>query len=250
MFPTTRMRFDEVESTNDLGRQWSGSIGHGSLLITAQHQTRGRGRRGAQWHDCPGTSALMTYVVEAPVPISDAWKLSFAASLAARDACANVTCADIGIEWPNDIVFANRKVGGILIETVPLANTSWIAIIGIGVNVLQSDFSEKNPYPVAPISIQEIVTDRLPDVESMVSATSSALGPLLDLVGTTDGWATLVTEWMQHLIIGGSQAGLDDDGELVTGVLDSVDAATGRGLLILTDGARVFARPVERGTNG
>jgi len=118
-------RFDEVDSTNRVaaGLAWAGA-GDG-LVVVADHQTAGRGRRGRPWESHPG-SALLVSVVMRPVPDL----VTLAAGLAAAEACEAVTGVPTTLKWPNDVQVGGAKVGGILSELVAGA-----AVVGLGVNL-------------------------------------------------------------------------------------------------------------------
>jgi len=118
--------FDEVDSTNrvaaDLVRQGAGD----GLVVGADHQTAGRGRRGRTWESRPG-AALLVSVVLRPVPPL----VTLAAGVAAADACRAVAGVDAVLKWPNDVLLAGgAKVGGILSELVGDA-----AVVGLGLNL-------------------------------------------------------------------------------------------------------------------
>ena len=118
--------FAEVDSTNrvaaDLARQGAPD----GLVIGADHQTRGRGRRGRSWESRPG-SALLVSVVLRPVPPV----VTLAAGVAAAEACETVAGARVGLKWPNDVLAEDgRKLGGILSELVGDA-----VVVGLGLNL-------------------------------------------------------------------------------------------------------------------
>jgi len=89
-------------------------------IVVADYQTGGRGRLERRWVSPAGTALLVSYVLE-PHPL-----LSLAAGVAAAEACGR----DVLLKWPNDLLLAGRKVGGILVETTPQK-----AICGVGVNL-------------------------------------------------------------------------------------------------------------------
>jgi BirA family biotin operon repressor/biotin-[acetyl-CoA-carboxylase] ligase len=126
----------ETESTQDAARAAAG--GRPGLVLVAGRQTRGRGRHGRVWEQRGDLGVAMTAVVEA----AESEFLSKVAGLAAWSACR---CALDGteaggrvrIKAPNDVVVdepggARRKLAGVLIE-----QGDGLAMIGIGVNVLQ-----------------------------------------------------------------------------------------------------------------
>lgn len=109
------IHLDSVASTQDVARD----MPIGSVVI-ADHQTAGRGRLEHRWEAPPGTALLVSFVLT-PNPL-----LSLAAGVAAADACGH----GVRLKWPNDILLAGRKVGGILVEATP-----YKAVCGIGINL-------------------------------------------------------------------------------------------------------------------
>ncbi len=126
-----------VESTNTamLAAAQDGAP-HASVLV-AEEQTAGKGRLGRTW-TAPTRSGLFVSILVRPEVPAAAWTwLPLLAGLAARDAAARAGRLEIGLKWPNDLVvgageLADRKLGGILCETVPGAV---VVVVGIGINV-------------------------------------------------------------------------------------------------------------------
>lgn len=118
-------RLPEVGSTNrvaaDLARAGAGD----GLVVVADQQTAGRGRRGRAWESRPGT-ALLVSVLLRPAPVL----VTLAAGLAAADACAAVSGVQPALKWPNDLLLGEAKLGGILAEVVGDA-----VVVGLGVNL-------------------------------------------------------------------------------------------------------------------
>lgn len=246
------MRYNEVTSTNDLAREWAQAAIGDSVLITASHQTAGRGRRGAGWHDTPGSGALMTFIVHPELAVADAWKLAFIAALAAQDACEKYAGAGVvQIGWPNDLVAGGRKLGGILIETTPLKGNRWAALVGIGINVCALAPELAAQIEVESTSLSEIAppAGRV-DVEGVIGAVSESIEPLLADLTTDAGWARCMREYASRLAVGGPQEGVDATGAIVAGVIEGVDRITGEGLLRTSAGAVVRCRPAQREANG
>ena len=95
---------------------------HGTL-VSAGEQTAGRGREGRRWHAPPGSALLCSLVLrDAPALLS----------LRAGVAVAEAIGPAAALKWPNDVLLAERKVSGILVEARP--QDRW-AVVGIGVNV-------------------------------------------------------------------------------------------------------------------
>ena len=140
----------ECASTNDIAREWASDAldpAPSGALMTADFQTRGRGQRGHQWQAEAGRSALMSYVYRLP-PDADPAQLGFVAALAVTEVCrASQSAAQI--KWPNDVLLNGKKVAGILVEV-----TGSVAIIGIGINVSQTEFAGAAEYAYPPTSLK------------------------------------------------------------------------------------------------
>jgi len=109
-----------------------------ACLLVAERQTGGRGRLGRSWRTERGAS--LTFSLALPIARADWSGLSLAIGVAVADALEpSHGTPRIGLKWPNDLWLldapgSGRKLGGILIETAPLA-ASRVAVIGIGLNI-------------------------------------------------------------------------------------------------------------------
>ena len=128
--------FDVVGSTSAVARELAvADAAHGTTVI-AEHQTAGRGRQGREWIDQPGASLLMSVVLrprQQGAPVTQALPLLVGAVCAF--AIRATTRVGAGIEWPNDLVVGDRKVGGILCEAGSAGVRGDYVIAGIGINV-------------------------------------------------------------------------------------------------------------------
>lgn len=105
-------RVDETGSTNaDLTALAAAGAPEGVVLV-ADHQTVGRGRRGRRWDAPPGSSLLASVLFRPPLPIGRLHLVTAAVGLAALDAVADVTGVRPSLKWPNDVVADDRVVGG------------------------------------------------------------------------------------------------------------------------------------------
>ena len=98
-------------------------------VVLAEEQRAGMGRHGHTWHSEAG-SGIYCSMVLAPAPV-----LTLALGLAAQDAIAESTGISCDLRWPNDVMIADRKVAGILVQ---LSGAK--AIAGIGINVNHESF--------------------------------------------------------------------------------------------------------------
>ena len=86
-------------------------------VVIADHQTAGRGRRGARWEDEPGASLLMSIVLRPDLEPARLPMLSYVAAVAVAEALAAVAPVVPRLKWPNDVLVGGRKIAGILLET-------------------------------------------------------------------------------------------------------------------------------------
>ena len=124
-----------TRSTNDIALEaMSEGAPHG-LLVVADHQTAGRGRRGRTWmSDRPGENLLFTVLLRLKGAGSTFSNITLAIGLALRDALQPRLDDDVRIKWANDLMVRNRKLGGILVES-QMRNQERFFAVGIGVNV-------------------------------------------------------------------------------------------------------------------
>ncbi|MDQ3580421.1 MAG: biotin--[acetyl-CoA-carboxylase] ligase, partial [Pseudomonadota bacterium] len=130
----------EVTSTNQvlLDRAREQAIdGH---LCLAEHQRAGRGRQGRPWA-MPWGAGLCLSLGFRLDPMSLPAFLGIAAGIGAVRAIRRTGLAAAGLKWPNDILFHDRKLGGILVETRVTPSGAGIAVVGIGINVAWPPFS-------------------------------------------------------------------------------------------------------------
>jgi BirA family biotin operon repressor/biotin-[acetyl-CoA-carboxylase] ligase len=117
--------FAEVDSTNRLAADLARGGAPDGVVVGADHQTAGRGRRGRTWESQPGAALLVSVVLRPSPPL-----VTLAAGLAAADACQATAGVRADLKWPNDILVGEAKVGGILAELVGDA-----AVVGLGLNL-------------------------------------------------------------------------------------------------------------------
>lgn len=142
------IELDSIDSTNNYAMRLidADTAQHG-LCITANYQTAGKGQRGKQWDNAACESLLMSIIVVPRWSIDQQFLLSAAVAVAVADVLTTLHSSWIvAIKWPNDIFINDKKTAGILIENVLRGNKWQFAVIGIGLNILQSEFSTSLPH--------------------------------------------------------------------------------------------------------
>jgi BirA family biotin operon repressor/biotin-[acetyl-CoA-carboxylase] ligase len=136
------LHMGEVNSTNDLAKdllrnddreEWD--------MILADHQTKGRGQRENIWISGSGQNLTMSLILRPPIlKALTPWEISMAIALAVRDLIDHETNRECLIKWPNDIIIADKKIAGILIENIWAGDAIQYSVLGVGLNLRQRDF--------------------------------------------------------------------------------------------------------------
>ena len=132
--------FDSIDSTNTFARSLKENECPSGTLIIADEQTAGKGRQGRQWQSQKGKNLLFTVVTRPLFVLDKVRVLPFAAALAAADGIEQETKSAVECKWPNDLLIDGKKVAGMLIETTTQNDAIMNVILGIGINVNQTEF--------------------------------------------------------------------------------------------------------------
>lgn len=136
------IKVSAIDSTNSFARKfYEGDPDFEPVCVQAAHQTKGRGQRGSNWESKPGENLTFSILYpQKKLAVSRHFILSATISLAVLETLEKFSIPNLKVKWPNDILSARKKVGGILIENVLKTNKIVASIIGIGLNVNQTDF--------------------------------------------------------------------------------------------------------------
>ena len=136
------IKLDAIDSTNDFLKGISvlpETINF--TVVTAETQTKGKGQMGQKWESEAGRNLIMSVLLKDVFKdINELFHLNIVFSLAVIDALNSYKVPELSIKWPNDIMSYNKKIGGILIENSIKSDGDIISIVGLGLNVNQTDF--------------------------------------------------------------------------------------------------------------
>lgn len=181
-----------VGSTNKEARIRAQRGDRAPLWITAVEQTQGRGRMGRSWVS-PAGNLFASLLLREPAPPERAPELAFVAALALRDAViaeAPALAPELSFKWPNDLLLADRKCAGILIEGEVAAGESLCVVIGIGANC--ASHPPDAAYPATDFRAQgaAIAPDRL------FQGLSATMCRRLAQWDRGQGFAAIVDDWL------------------------------------------------------
>jgi len=126
--------FDEIDSTNSALMAAAGAGAPSGLVYAAERQTAGRGRRGRRWMGELGGTLMFSLLWRFNLGVAALSGLSLVVGLAVARALSQLGVAGAKLKWPNDIVCAEGKLGGILTELSGEAHGPSAVVIGVGLN--------------------------------------------------------------------------------------------------------------------
>jgi BirA family biotin operon repressor/biotin-[acetyl-CoA-carboxylase] ligase len=201
--------FPTVGSTNDVAHERATAGAAGGLLVIADEQTAGRGRLDRRWWAPPGSSLLLSLLLRPPLPPAQAARLTMCLGLAAVEGIEAVTGLHPGLKWPNDLLLAGRKLGGMLTELRLDGERLAYAVLGLGINV-NITFPPSASASTAP-----------PELADSAIGLSMALGRPVDRLALLAALLARCEAWYERTLAGESPhaawaARLDTIGRRVT----------------------------------
>ncbi|NOQ35737.1 MAG: bifunctional biotin--[acetyl-CoA-carboxylase] ligase/biotin operon repressor BirA [Methylococcaceae bacterium] len=217
----------QIESTNSYLVECAKSESSLGRVCFAESQTGGRGRRGRQWVSPFGANIYLSLLWQFENGFSAISGLSLAVGVAVVRALSDMGVKNIGLKWPNDIFWQDKKLGGILIEVSGESGGDCSAVIGLGLNLY------------LPEKETSTITQPWTDLERIIGThnysrnqlASLLLNHLLPIVASfeNDTFAAYLQEWRSYdcmqgkavaIYIGQQQfdgvvAGIDDNGMLL-----------------------------------
>jgi BirA family biotin operon repressor/biotin-[acetyl-CoA-carboxylase] ligase len=251
MSPGTRFgeirRFAELDSTNRYLVDEARAGGAEGLVVMADHQTAGRGRLGRRWEAPAGANLLVSVLLRPALAIEELHLCTAAMALAARTACGQMTAVEATLKWPNDLLVGEKKLAGILAESVPNPpgpadggrSGRRAVVVGLGLNV-GWPAPEGEPGAVAPPDDLGPATSlwresgRRVEPHDLLTVLLADLDHRLDELASAEGRRRLVSEYRSRCSTLGRDVMVSLPGEKISG---SVVDITVEGHLLVDVGA-------------
>jgi BirA family transcriptional regulator, biotin operon repressor / biotin---[acetyl-CoA-carboxylase] ligase len=219
-----------VSSTMDLARDEAESGAPHGMIVVADEQTRGQGRRGRRWTSPPG-NVYVTIIVRPE--LRDMRSLAMVAPLAVCEAIDSLAGVRSAIKWPNDVLIGGRKVAGILIDTHIGGAGDGYALVGVGINV-SLEPSQYDEIREIATSLAAESSDRI-SREIVVAAFLNRFERLYAAAAVDD---SVYEAWRARLETLGRQVSVQFGDHVDEGVAEDVDS-DGDLVLRRTDGTLV-----------
>jgi BirA family transcriptional regulator, biotin operon repressor / biotin---[acetyl-CoA-carboxylase] ligase len=186
-----------VDSTNRYVAEHAANAPGTAHVCVAEIQNAGRGRRGRSWVAPFGSGICMSLgwqFAEAPPTFS---ALSLAVGVAAVRALRRLGIEGVGLKWPNDLIFQQRKLGGILIEMRGESAGPSQVVIGIGINMrmpgaVRIMLAEQQAALIS--DVHEIMRERTPPRNALIGILVEELAQMLLTFGAR-GFEPFADEW-------------------------------------------------------
>ena len=230
---------DETGSTNaDLLAAARDGAESGAVLA-ADYQRAGRGRRDRSWGAAQGSSLLFSVLVRPRLGSEAAHLVATALALSAVEACNALSGVRPGLKWPNDLVFGDRKLAGVLAESILSGERMEAVVVGLGLNVRTG--AAPPEAAEAAVALEDLcgaVIDR----RELLGEILAGFAHWMEGIERAGGPAALVAAARQESATLGRRVSVElGDGTLLEGVAQDLDEG---GALLLEGGRRVVVGDV------
>ncbi|MFT5426685.1 MAG: BirA family biotin operon repressor/biotin-[acetyl-CoA-carboxylase] ligase [Gammaproteobacteria bacterium] len=229
--------FEEIDSTNQYLLENTEKTDKHARVVLAEYQSNGRGRRGSPWISPIGSGISLSMAWHFEQPVDSLNCLSLAVGCTVIRTLAKTGFENVGLKWPNDIIFKGKKLGGLLVEIRGETAGPCDVVIGLGLNVsFPADFKGDINQPWTDLAA---IKDSIPSRNVIAAELISELLLLLDSYADSK-IEDIINEWREYDCMRGKQArlilqgkqinglvlGVDDDGALLMSVNDSIQKYT------------------------
>lgn len=221
--------FDSLPSTNTYLLERARQNDKNILICLAEYQTSGRGRFNRQWLSPAGDNICLSLLWPAPFSFAACAPLSLVVAIAVVRALKSMGIDEgIGLKWPNDILWQEKKLAGILLDSHQTSEQYCDVVIGIGLNVVQSQAMQASiPSPITDLF--EITKQRFDRNQLIAVIIEFLLDALVEW--TKKGFAVFVPEWLSDDVALNQKIQLLRDGKTLLGIYRGIDFTSGALLL-------------------
>lgn len=222
--------YDSTDSTNEraklLAQQGEGE----GTIVVAEEQTAGKGRLGRSWHSRREENLTFSMIVTPDLQPGEGGILSLTAALAVAETLTESTGSAAECKWPNDVLLAGKKCCGILSESVSITGRTAAVVIGIGVNVNQTDF----PSGIGGTATSmKLASGKSFERTAVLASLLGHFETLYGLVRSRDT-QTIIRKWNDACPMTGKSISVDAGGSRLSGTVVAFDRDGG--MIVRTEG--------------
>ncbi len=194
------IHFNSISSTNDALKEMALAGEQEGIVITAEEQTKGRGRSTNSWFSARGKGLYFSILFKPTINARDLGIFSLFPSIALADSITHWSGMKATTKWPNDLFLGKKKVAGILAEANSKSQKINFIIVGMGINILH----EKTDFPPnlskTACSIKS-ATGKLVDKSELLREILSRMEPIYAEIHNNLNWQQIITkEWLKRCL--------------------------------------------------
>ncbi|WP_123724302.1 bifunctional biotin--[acetyl-CoA-carboxylase] ligase/biotin operon repressor BirA [Pseudomonas protegens] len=210
--------FDSIDSTNAQALRSVDQACSAPFLVLAERQTAGRGRRGRKWVSPFAENIYYSLVLRVDGGMRQLEGLSLVVGLAVMRALRECGVPGAGLKWPNDVLVAQKKIAGILLELVGDPADVCHVVLGVGINV---NMQSTNDVDQEWTSVR-LEAGKLVDRNHLVARLNDVLASYLER-HQRRGFSAIQEEWEQNHLWQGRAVSLIAGVNKVDGVVVGID---------------------------
>ena len=196
--------FFDIDSTNSYLTNKSIDGAASGYVVLAEQQSNGQGRRGRSWYSPFASNLYLSLLWRYPYGPAQLGCLSLFIAVAIVRALNKLGIDDVGVKWPNDIYWQNKKLAGILLEMRGEANGPSAVVIGLGLNMaMKSDNIDTAENIGQPWSDIETITGSKVERNHFTALVIDSLFDVLNAI--PDKQKELIQEWQDMDVLNGKE---------------------------------------------
>jgi BirA family biotin operon repressor/biotin-[acetyl-CoA-carboxylase] ligase len=188
------LHFDSLPSTNLEAARRAREGAPAGTCIVAGEQTAGRGRLQRRWVSPRGAGLYFSIILRPELAQNDWPLLTLMAAIAVHDSLLAACSLETDIKWPNDLLVQEKKLCGILAETVETP-TGRAVVVGIGINLTQSGLLVELETTATSIAA---ATGTVPESAMVLKALVDSLAKYYGILSAGGGPAEIIRQWCAH----------------------------------------------------
>lgn len=220
-----------VNSTQQVARDFA-NRGYKEAIIAAKEQTTGRGRLDRHWESPPNSGLYVSFLLRPHLTPQQLQLISLAAGLAVEKYLRTRYAIPLGLKWPNDILYDDRKLCGILSETAFISSEIKYCITGIGINCKKIKLNETDTWRTC--SLDEFADNV--NLSELLAGVACELYSHIELLENGDT-KKILEEYQSRCVTIGRDIIVEINGRTVCGIARELGA---NGELIVDTGNETF----------
>ncbi|MBN1650388.1 MAG: biotin--[acetyl-CoA-carboxylase] ligase [Bacteroidales bacterium] len=211
---------ENIASTSLLLRDWQnrGKLIHGDVL-RAVNQTGGIGQAGNRWESEKNKNLTFSFYIEPRfLAASDVFMLNKIVALAVHDYLSEKQIAEVKIKWPNDIYVGHKKITGMLTHNSFLGDKLEYSIVGLGLNINQTEFKSEAPNPISLKLLRNTTFDLENELNLLLDCIKTRYSQLKNKL-----WYLPDADYLRHLYGINEQRNFSDREGIFTGRIKGID---------------------------